>query len=439
MSLLTNPTLLILDFDGTLNGFVSISGLNETMSFSSNVDLKDFYINGQEVGDVNAFANWYEPNESVLLNMEVYNHLFDNDGRKSMGVFGFYYPRKKANNLKLDMFFNNFKLETVSPFVSSVVTRMGGFASGNLKVRGSVKDPVVVGDVTLDDAGCRVNYLNTYYTFSDKITLEEGMIVFDNVAIHDTLGNTAILSGSVSHDHLRDFNFDLDLRCNDFLALNIPAEEAAGFYGTAVADGTVKISGPVNDVSMNINALTKKGTEIDIPLSGTSTFDNNFVIFVQQAKETDTVEEKFVPEVVKDDNDFTMDLRTVVNPDAAVNIYLPQNMGSINARGSGIINIGLKNDDFTLRGDYRIKSGTFNFALEMVKKTFSLREGGTIRWTGDPTDADIDIVGVYHTKSSLNSLGTDLVDSTAITNNVNVDCIIRLSDKLMNPTITFGM
>ena len=428
-----------LDFDGTLNGFVSISGLNETMSFSSNVDLKDFYINGQEVGDVNAFANWYEPNESVLLNMEVYNHLFDNDGRKSMGVFGFYYPRKKANNLKLDMFFNNFKLETVSPFVSSVVTRMGGFASGNLKVRGSVKDPVVVGDVTLDDAGCRVNYLNTYYTFSDKITLEEGMIVFDNVAIHDTLGNTAILSGSVSHDHLRDFNFDLDLRCNDFLALNIPAEEAAGFYGTAVADGTVKISGPVNDVSMNINALTKKGTEIDIPLSGTSTFDNNFVIFVQQAKETDTVEEKFVPEVVKDDNDFTMDLRTVVNPDAAVNIYLPQNMGSINARGSGIINIGLKNDDFTLRGDYRIKSGTFNFALEMVKKTFSLREGGTIRWTGDPTDADIDIVGVYHTKSSLNSLGTDLVDSTAITNNVNVDCIIRLSDKLMNPTITFGI
>ena len=428
-----------LNFDGNLNGFLSISGLSEDMSFSSNIDLKDFYINGQEVGDVTAYANWYEPNESVLLNMEVYNRMFDQNGRKSMGVFGFYYPRKKSENLRLDMFFNGFKLETVSPFVSSVVTRMGGLASGNLKVRGSVSNPVVTGDVALNDAGCRVNYLNTYYTFSDKITLEKDKIVLSNVAIHDTLGNTAILDGAVNHNHLRDFNFDLNMQCNDFLALDIPAEEAAGFYGTAVADGTVKISGPLNDVSMKINALTKKGTEIDIPLSGTSTFENNFVIFVQQAKETDTVEEKFVPEVVKEDMDFTMDLSAAVNPDAAVNIYLPQNMGSINARGSGVINIGLKNNDFTLRGDYRIKSGTFNFALEMVRKTFSLRDGGTIRWTGDPTDADIDIVGVYHTKSSLNSLGTDLVDSTAITNNVNVDCIIRLSNKLMNPTITFGL
>ncbi len=428
-----------INFDGTLNGFVSVSGLMDEMSFSSNVDLKECYINGQEVGDVTAYANWYEPNESVMLNMEVYNRMFDQNGNKSVGVFGFYYPRQKTENLKLDMFFNGFKLETVSPFVSSVVTRMGGLASGSLKVRGSVSDPVVVGDVTMDDAGCRVNFLNTYYTFSDRVHLEEDKIVFNDVAIHDTLGNTAVLNGTINHDHLRDFNFDLNLRCNDFLALDIPAEQAQGFYGTAVADGNVKISGPINDVSMNITALTKRGTEIDIPLTGTSSLDNNFVVFVQKAKETDTVEEKFVPEVVKDESNFTMDLNAAVNSDAAVNIILPQNLGSINARGSGMINIGLHNDDFILRGDYRIKSGTFNFALEMVKKTFTLREGGTLRWTGDPTDADIDIVGVYHTKSSLNSLGTELIDSTAITNNVNVDCIIRLSDKLTNPTITFGL
>ena len=428
-----------LDFDGVLNGFINISGLSEDMAFSSNIDLKDFYINGQEVGDVTAYANWYDPNESVLLNMEVYNRMFDQDGRKSMGVFGFYYPRKKTDNLKLDMFFNNFKLETVSPFVSDLVTRMGGFASGNLNVRGSVNAPVVTGDVTMDNAGCRVNYLNTYYTFSDKVRLEEDKIILENVAIYDTLGNIAVLNGSVNHDHMRDFNFDLNMRCNDFLALNIPVEQAQGFYGTAVADGTVNINGPINDVTMTINAMTKKGTEIDIPLSGTSTFENNFVVFVQQAKEADTVEEKFVPEVVKDEQNFTMDLSTVVTSDAAVNIFLPQNMGSINSRGSGLLKIGLTNDDFTLRGDYRIKSGTFNFTLNMVKKTFSLREGGTIRWTGDPTDADINIVGVYHTKSSLTSLGTGIVDSTALTNNVNVDCIIKLTNKLMNPTITFGI
>lgn len=428
-----------LNFDGRLNGFVSISGLSEEMAFSSNLDLTDCYINGQELGHVKAYADWYDPDESVKLNMEVYNSVSAKSDHKTVGVTGFYYPKKSADNLRLDMTCDGFRLETVSPFVSKLVTRMGGYAGGHLQVSGSVSDPVVVGTMTMKKAGCCVNYLNNYYTFNDKITLEEDKIVFDNIAIHDTLGNTAVLNGAIHHDHLRDFNFDLNLRCNDFIALNIPAEKAQGFYGTAIADGTVKISGPINDISMDISALTKKGTEIDVPLSGTSSIENNFVVFVQKTVEKDTIEEKFVPEVVKEERNFTMDLRAGVNSDAVVNIYLPQNMGNISSRGTGLLNIGLDKGNFELRGDYRIQSGTFNFTLEMVKKTFSLREGGTIRWTGDPADADIDIVGVYHTKSSLTSLGTELVDSTAMTNNVNVDCIIRLTNKLTDPTITFGI
>ncbi|MBR6437326.1 MAG: translocation/assembly module TamB domain-containing protein, partial [Thermoguttaceae bacterium] len=142
---------------------------------------------------------------------------------------------------------------------------------------------------------------------------------------------------------------------------------------------------------------------IDIPLSGTSSVDNSFVVFVQKNEESDTIAETIVPEVVKDGSNFTMNLNAMVNSDAAVNIFLPQNMGSINARGNGNINLGYKGDDLELRGDYIITSGAFNFVLEVVKRTFTLRRGGSIRWTGDPTDADIDIVGVYRTKSSLTS------------------------------------
>jgi len=245
--------------------------------------------------------------------------------------------------------------------------------------------------------------------------------------------------GWINHDHLKDISFDLTLQCKDFLAFNIPAEKAQGFYGTAITDGTVKISGPANNIVMDIESVTKKGTVIEVPLSGSTSVENNFVVFVQKEKVADTVEERFERKFMKNENEFTMNLDATVNPEALVNIYLPQNMGSINARGIGDINIGLDSKDFTLRGDYYITSGAFNFRLEMVKRVFTLRRGGTLRWNGDPTDADIDIVGVYRTKSSLTSLGTALVDSSAMTNNINVDCIIRLSDKLMNPTITFGI
>ena len=428
-----------LNFDGTINGFVGLSGLNEEFSFSSDIDLRDIYLNGQEVGNVLATAVWQDPDESIFVNMEIYNDMFGIDRHESVGLAGYYYPRRKINNIRFDMLFDDFRLETVSPFISNVVQRMNGYASGNVNIRGSITNPVVLGSVRFKNAGCQINYLNTYYTFDNVINLKRDKIIFDNIIINDTTGNVATVNGEIRHHYLKDFEFDLSLKCNDFLALDIPADNAEGFYGTAVADGTVLINGTPNDLRMSINALTKKGTVIDIPLSGTSSVDNNFVVFVKKYEESDTLTEEYVPEVVKNNSHFSMDLSARVNSDAAVNIFLPQNMGNINSRGFGNINIGLTPNDFELRGDYFITSGTFNFTIEMVKRTFTLRRGGSIRWTGDPTDADIDVVGVYRTKSSLTSLGTSLVDSTALTNNINVDCIIRLSDKLMNPTITFGI
>ena len=428
-----------IDFDGTLNGTVGLSGLGEDFSFSSNLDLKHFYLNGKEVGDVTAVANWYKPSESVMINMNVLNKSFDKDNHESMVLFGFYYPKKRHDNIQFDMTFNDFKLETVSPFVS-MISRMNGFASGNLKLRGSVAEPLVEGKIKLRDAGCHINYLNTYYKINNDIKLKKNQIIFDNIILQDTIGNVAKVNGVVNHDHLKDFNLDLSMSCTDFLALNIPVEQADGFYGTAVADGVVTIKGPIDNIVMSADATTKKGTEINIPLSGSSTIDNNFIVFVNRKLESDTIVEKQVVETVKKEEDeFTMNLTAEVNSDAAVNIFLPQNMGNINARGNGIITLDFNSDDFNIRGNYTISSGTFFFTLEMVKRTFTLRNGGTIRWTGDPMDADIDIVGVYRTKSSLTSLGTSVVDSTALTNNINVDCIIRLTDKLTNPTLNFGI
>ena len=428
-----------LDFDGVVNGTVGVSGINENLAFSSNLEVGDLNINEQEVGDVFVNAKWHDEKKAIFINTEIYNEMFGSNQHESVGLAGYYFPRMKEDNLSFNLNFDDFKMETVSPFISKVADRMNGYASGNLEITGSIKEPVVVGSVRMKDAGCRVNFLNTYYTFNDEVSLTKDKIRFDDFVLNDTLGNTAVVNGAINHNNFRDFNFDINLQCNDFLALNIPAENAKGFFGTAVADGTVVINGPANDVTMNIKALTKRGTEINIPLSGMGTMDNNFIVFVQKDRESDTLSPTIVPDVIKDKNEFTMNLSTAVTPDAEVVIFLPMNMGSINARGGGNVNIGLNSNDFELRGDYLVSSGTFTFTLEMMKRVFTLRRGGTIRWTGDPTDADIDIVGVYRTKASLMSLGTMAVDSSALANNVNVDCIIRLSDKLMNPTMTFGI
>ena len=429
-----------LDFDGVIDGLMGVSGLNNNLAFFTNLDVGRFYINKQEVGDVTINTSWNDPMKAISLSTEVYKNDPDIGNLKSVDLKGYYYTSKKRNNLDFDLKFNKFQLNTVSPFISSVVNRMNGFASGWVSIKGSVEEPDVVGKVVMDNAGCAVNFLNTYYTFNDYIKLTRDKILFDNIVLNDTLGNTATVNGFIGHSHFRDFFFDVNIQCDDFLALNIPPEQATGFYGTAITDGTVNIKGPADNITMTIKTLTKKGTEINIPLSSSTSMDNDFIVFVNRNEERDTTEMAVVvEEEVKKNRGFNMNLDAEVNPDADLNIYLPMNMGNINARGSGNVNIGVTPNDFNLRGDYLINSGSFVFTIEMIKRTFVLRQGGTLRWTGDPTDADINVEGVYRTKTSLNSLGSDFIDSTAISNNINVGCIIRLSDKLMNPSVSFGL
>ena len=74
----------------------------------------------------------------------------------------------------------------------------------------------------------------------------------------------------------------------------------------------------------------------------------------------------------------------------------------------------------------------------LLEKRFTLQQGGTITWAGSPRDGRINATGVYSAKASLNTLGIQ-VDSTSTSGNVSVDCMIHLSDALLNPTITFGM
>lgn len=430
-----------LDFDGVIDGLAGVSGLNENPAFFTNINIGRLNLNKQEIGDVAVNTSWNDILKGIFVDAEVYKNKSAGGRVKTVDFNGYYFTQRHDDNLDFDLKLNKFGLESVSPFLSSVVTRLNGVVTGNIDVKGSVDEPVVYGKVMMDKAGCSVNFLNTYYTFSDEIRLTRDRILLDDIILRDTLGNIATVDGFIRHDNLRDFYLDLNIKCDDFLALNIPEEKAVGFYGTAITDGTVNIKGPASNINMDVEALTKKGTEISIPLTSYDNMENDFIVFVNKQQERDTTDivEYAEKENSRRDGGFNINMRAAVNPESVLNIYLPMNMGNINARGSGNVNIGVTPNDFNLHGDYIINSGTFVFTIEMLKKTFSLRQGGSLRWSGDPAEADISVVGVYRTKTSLTSLGSEYADSTAYNNNINVDCIIRLTDKLSNPSLSFAI
>ena len=370
-----------------------------------------------------------------------------NNNEKLLALNGNYYTSRNDNNIDFDVLLRDIDVSIIKPFTKKILSDVKGKINSDLKISGSFKKIVMDGNASLYDAACKINYLNTYYkinpsnllTNKDKYTikLSKNLIEFNDILLVDTLNNQAIAKGIITHNHLKDFVFDVDLAMSDFLAMNMLPAETSTFYGTAVVNGDLKIEGPLDDISIDINAESMPGTSIDILLTNTNSLNDNFIVFIQKENEEDTVK-TIVPEYEKN-NKFTLNLNADITQNADVNIFLPSNMGVINANGNGNIRLGYALNQLSLYGDFIINDGNFNFNFQnLVRRNFNIRNGGSIRWTGNAADADINITGSYRTKSSISSLGIE-IDSTSLVNNINVDCILRLQDKLTSPSITFGL
>jgi hypothetical protein len=332
---------------------------------------------------------------------------------------------------------DSLQLNVLNPLLTGVVTRMQGFGNGKVAVTGSLQQPEIQGRLAIKDGGCKIDYLNTYYSFSPTIVVDTKSISFENMVLTDTLGNRAFVEGVIHHDKLKDFNLDLKLYPRDFLALATTSKHNDTFYGTAVASGVVKVNGPFNDINLDISALTRQGTNMTISLNKSATVkDNDFIVFINNADESE--EEEIVEELKK--SNFGLKLNVNATDDANLKIILPSDLGTIDATGNGNVQMSTATaEDFKMFGDYTIKGGRFQLKLmELVSRTFTLKSGGTLSWSGDPTDGRINATGSYSVRASLSSLGIQ-VDSTSSNSNVNVECLIHMNGALLNPTFTFGM
>ena len=208
------------------------------------------------------------------------------------------------------------------------------------------------------------------------------------------------------------------------------------------ASGDLKMSGDPNNVDLSIKIKTQKGTSVILPLNySVEISDKDYIIFTKPAY--DTISEKeilaYTNEKKKNQLNYNIGVNMEVTPEAQVKISLPADMGTIEARGSSNLALGVNSfGKFNLVGDYVVNDGMFHFKIgNLVSKRFSLVKGGRISWTGNPYSANVSIKGMYKVKTNLSSLGI-VVDSTAsYRNKVTVECFVVLTGELLNPNIKF--
>lgn len=430
-----------MDVDGTLNGYMDFSKLSGRMKSTGNITIDDLYLNNQKMGDASFYSNWVDSTQQLNIRGDIV-YSGSAGERTLLNVEGGYWPRpsQPEDSLFFVSELNNFSVKALYPFLDDFLEDIDGMASGKLSLKGSTQKPELTGEVSLTRSNLKMTYLNTRYYLADKIKLRSNAIVFDSIQMYDSKGNPAVLDGSVNHRYFNDFELDLHINTSNFAALNTTRVDNDLFYGEAFATGRIDVTGPVDDINMNVNARTESDTRVVIPISTTeSVKENDFIVFM---KDDESEEEQSLTFKKASFGGLNMNFELDITPEAQAEIILPFSMGRITGRGGGNLKMEITSTgEFNMYGDYIIEEGSFLFSLQnMLRRDFSIQRGGTISWNGNPYNANLDITALYRVRPTLKGLpAAGSIDPALANERIPVNCIINLKDKLFNPNIRFDI
>ncbi|MBU2650530.1 MAG: translocation/assembly module TamB [Bacteroidetes bacterium] len=425
------------DLDAVINGNLSVSNVFNSISLYSDISLTGFRMNTVLLGDAVVQSHWDPDQHRAFVNAEII-YTGNVGSSKVLDLEGYYYPNDPDRNFDFSFYLQNFHLKALRPFVSGILDNLDGIASANFELDGTESDPILSGTLKLMRTTFKVDYLNTRYELAHEIKFDRNGLYFKDLVVYDTLGNQAVCDGSLTHDKLEDFRLDVELRPQNFICLNTDRYQNSDFYGSALATGSVDITGELDDLTIDVDARTNAGTFISIPLNTrASLMQNDYIVFINPGNLTDEVEVLTRNVNVKG---LSLNLKLDVTNDAELLIYLPDQMGNLSARGAGQAQLSISpSGEFRLVGDYIISRGTFLFTIQnLIRKRFEILSGGKIQFTGDPLDATLNVKGLYKVKTNITGLSPTL-DELYAGEKINVDCILWLQDRLMNPDIRFNL
>lgn len=419
-----------LDFDGTVNGSTVVTGLYDSPNLISDIRVDSFCFNGEKMGDAEFVTGWDK--SKSLLNLKADIIYTGNIGQKKiLGLRGKFIPDSKTNNYDIDIELDNYKLITLEPFLSSFTSSFSGQASGNIHMSGKTEEPVFTGDISLIHTRMKIDYLNVTYYFADKIILEKDKLYFNNIVLYDSLNNQGLLSGTIDFGNFSNLSLDLTIRPDNLACLNTNGSMNEQFYGKARASGEIRISGPVDNLLIDIAATSGKETRVVIPVSTAVDLTHDYIVFIKN----DSLSDDKSGEKTREISGVRMNFDLNVTPDAEIQIILPYRTGWIKSEGAGEIKMNIDpGGAFTMDGEYNIRKGSLFLTMQnILNRLFDISKGGRIWWTGDPYDANVNLRAVYKVKTTLGEYAPGADSATR----VPVDCVIALNGKLFDPQFRF--
>ena len=433
MDLATLTSLTQQNMTGRVNAEGTVSGVFGPLAINSTLTVDSLALDNVLIGNVTGSSSWDNRANQALLDLDVLR-----DGQRAVRVAGTIAPSHPTDQLNLTAVLDNAPVKLAEPFLKTIFRDLGGTAVGTLRLAGRFNAPHLTGTLDVAEGQLTFIYLNTTYTFSDRIRFADDRIVLRDIRMRDPLGNTGTITGDILHDGFQNMRLDLEASFRKLLVLNTTRKDNQLYYGTAYATGSARVNGPSTNLVVNVQAKSDPGTRLSLPLDNAAKAEQASYIRFVNRNLLDTARTP-VPVGVQEKLDLSgirLNMNLEVTPDAYVEILLDESTGDV-IRGTAAGRLRLNIDtrgEFNMSGQIEIVRGAYNFTLQgLVNKEFVVRPGGTIVWNGDPLAGEMNVTAAYTQRTSL---APALPGNTAV---VPVTAVMNLTGPLLLPAIKLNL
>ena len=443
-----------ISFDGSLNATVTTKTLTTSPTIEGDIFVDGLHLNNRLIGDVtfksafNPLNRHFDTSLSVETDEQKYaEYRKDNNGiGNNLHLSGFLVPPDPENPADTVFYFDadlkEIDMWILPLIVSGIFEEVEGKSTGTGVLYGTLEDYYFNALFNLDKVYARPVFLNTDYTLSGPLELDRitGLFI-DNVSVSDGRQGQGNLYGIVD---LNDFerekylNISLTLDRLQFLNNRYSADEP--FYGNVTGTGEVNIIGlntsPYLRTTQTI--VVTSDSRLSIPLLDETSVEeqSRLIRYVTSFDEAFRHRTDHLVELDQGDDDlgfmeiFQFDLQFVAPQNTTVQLVFDPVTGEIiTARGNGRIRITLEDQTLQMFGRFDVDDGDYLFVGgDIFSRRFSIREGGSITWEGDPANARVDITAAYRSRPNIAPVDPAIPDDTP--QRIPVDLVLVIKGNL---------
>lgn len=426
-------------FSGVLDGSFETRTIRTDPRFKGGFEIDKLRLDNRLVGDItfnSTFNPLLERFDTILTIQAQPQDLSDEETggpfltdeliMKDVVVEGYFNTLSAARETALyasfDVRLNEIDLWILPLIVSNVFEEVEGRAQGNGVFEWGEEGMYFDSRFEVTDVELVPVFLMTRLLLNGNIDFSsERGVELDNIRVRDTRNGRGTLSGNVDLNNFAGPTlFNLQLQMSNLTFLNNSAGPDVPFFGRGQGTGIVRLSGSSDEpfISTPQPIVMSGNSIISIPISTDQSVEGG-TRFIQFVDEFDFSELFLPPDPQNGRNNqngrevnltfmekFGLDLQFVANDNMTVRLIFDEVTSEIlSARGTGRIRLGLQDEVFQVFGSFDVASGDYLFVGgDIFSRRFSLREGGTITWDGDPINANIDVSASYRARPNINAL-----------------------------------